>query len=129
MDFGLAKLKGSLKLTKTSSTVGTLAYMAPEQIEGKPTDARSDIFSFGVVLYEMLTGKLPFNGDFRVIRKHCIACNAALSCDVYVLHKTTLTCYLHYRKRACIIFSITHDDIFHVALGRAKCNVRQIFCI
>jgi serine/threonine protein kinase len=50
MDFGLAKLKGSLKLTKTSSTVGTLAYMAPEQIEGGEVDARSDIFSFGVVL-------------------------------------------------------------------------------
>jgi serine/threonine protein kinase len=65
MDFGLAKLKGSLKLTKTSSTVGTLAYMAPEQIEGKPTDARSDIFSFGVVLYEMLTGKLPFSGEYE----------------------------------------------------------------
>jgi serine/threonine protein kinase len=63
MDFGLAKLKGSLKLTKTSSTVGTLAYMAPEQIEGKETDARSDIFSFGVVLYEMLTGHLPFRGE------------------------------------------------------------------
>jgi serine/threonine protein kinase len=65
MDFGLAKLKGSLKLTKTSSTVGTLAYMAPEQIEGKATDARSDIFSFGVVLYEMLTGKLPFHGEYE----------------------------------------------------------------
>jgi serine/threonine protein kinase len=65
MDFGLAKLKGSLKLTKTSSTVGTLAYMAPEQIEGKLTDARSDIFSFGVVLYEMLAGKLPFSGEYE----------------------------------------------------------------
>jgi Tol biopolymer transport system component/predicted Ser/Thr protein kinase len=65
MDFGLAKLKGSLKLTKTSSTVGTLAYMAPEVIEGKETDARSDIFSFGVLLYEMLTGKLPFKGEYE----------------------------------------------------------------
>jgi len=63
MDFGLAKLKGSLKLTKTSSTVGTLAYMAPEQIQGGEVDARSDIFSFGVVVYEMLTGKLPFKGE------------------------------------------------------------------
>jgi len=63
MDFGLAKLKGSLKLTKTSSTVGTLAYMAPEQIQGGEIDARSDIFSFGVVLFEMLTGKLPFRGE------------------------------------------------------------------
>src|ERR1041385_3645694 len=63
MDFGLAKLKGSLKLTRTSSTVGTLAYMAPEQLQGEEVDGRSDIFSFGVVLFEMLTGKLPFRGD------------------------------------------------------------------
>jgi serine/threonine protein kinase/Tol biopolymer transport system component len=63
MDFGLAKLKGSLKLTKTSSTIGTLAYMSPEQIRGEQVDARSDIFSFGIVLYEMLTGCLPFRGE------------------------------------------------------------------
>lgn len=63
MDFGLAKLKGSLKLTKTASTVGTIAYMAPEQIQGGEVDARSDIFSFGVVLFEMLTGRLPFRGE------------------------------------------------------------------
>ncbi len=63
MDFGLAKLKGSLKLTRTSSTVGTLAYMAPEQIQGGEVDARSDIFSFGIVLYEMLTGRTPFRGE------------------------------------------------------------------
>ncbi len=63
MDFGLAKLKGSIKLTKASSTVGTLAYMAPEQIQGGEVDARSDIFSFGVVLFEMLTGILPFKGE------------------------------------------------------------------
>ncbi len=63
MDFGLAKFKGSLKLTKTSSTVGTLAYMAPEQIQGGEVDARSDIFSFGVLLFEMLTGHLPFRGE------------------------------------------------------------------
>jgi len=64
MDFGLAKLKGSLKLTKTSSTVGTLAYMAPEQIQGGEVDARSDIFSFGIVMYEMLSrGQRPFRGE------------------------------------------------------------------
>ncbi len=63
MDFGLAKLKGSLKLTKSSSTVGTLAYMSPEQIQGGEADIRSDIFSFGVVLYEMLTGHMPFRGE------------------------------------------------------------------
>ena len=63
MDFGLAKLKGSLKLTKASSTVGTLGYMAPEHIQGGEADARSDIFSFGVVLFELLSGQLPFRGE------------------------------------------------------------------
>ncbi len=63
MDFGLAKIKGSLKLTRTSSILGTLGYMAPEQIQGGEVDARSDIFAFGVVLFEMLTGRLPFRGD------------------------------------------------------------------
>jgi serine/threonine protein kinase/Tol biopolymer transport system component len=72
MDFGLAKLKGSLKLTQTSSTVGTLAYMAPELIEGKEVDARSDIFSFGVVLYELLTGYLPFRGDHEAAMMYSI---------------------------------------------------------
>ena len=63
MDFGLAKLKGSSRLTKTSSTIGTLAYMAPEQIQGEDIDARSDIFSFGVVLFESLAGRMPFRGE------------------------------------------------------------------
>ena len=65
MDFGLAKLKGATKLTKTRSTLGTLAYMSPEQAQGEEVDYRSDIFSFGVVLYELLTGKLPFGGEHQ----------------------------------------------------------------
>jgi TolB-like protein/Tfp pilus assembly protein PilF/predicted Ser/Thr protein kinase len=63
MDFGLAKVKGATKLTKAGSTLGTAAYMSPEQAEGEEVDHRSDIFSFGVVLYELLTGKLPFKGE------------------------------------------------------------------
>jgi serine/threonine protein kinase/Flp pilus assembly protein TadD len=63
MDFGLAKLKGVTKLTKTGSTLGTVAYMSPEQAQGMTVDQRSDIFSFGVVLYEMTTGQLPFKGE------------------------------------------------------------------
>ncbi|MFI5252955.1 MAG: protein kinase [Bacteroidota bacterium] len=63
MDFGLAKLEGATKLTKTGSTIGTAAYMSPEQARGEDADGRSDIFSFGVVLYEMLTGRLPFRGE------------------------------------------------------------------
>ena len=72
MDFGLAKLKGSLKLTRSSSTVGTLAYMAPEQIQGGEVDARSDIFAFGVLLFEMLTGKLPFRGEHEAAMMYSI---------------------------------------------------------
>ncbi|MGA2623718.1 MAG: protein kinase [Bacteroidota bacterium] len=62
-DFGLAKLKGGTKLTKTGSTLGTAAYMSPEQAQGLEVDQRSDIFSFGVVLYELLTSRLPFRGE------------------------------------------------------------------
>ncbi len=63
MDFGLAKLKGVTKLTREGTTVGTLRYMSPEQVLGRSVDRRSDIFSMGVVLYEMITGRLPFSGE------------------------------------------------------------------
>ncbi len=64
MDFGLAKIKGGTLLTKTGTTVGTAAYMSPEQARGGEVDQQSDIWSLGIVLYEMLTGKLPFNSDY-----------------------------------------------------------------
>ncbi len=72
MDFGLAKLKGMDNLTKAGSTVGTMAYMSPEQIQGQEVDHRSDIFSFGVVLYEMLTGVTPFRGEHEAAMMYSI---------------------------------------------------------
>jgi len=76
LDFGIAAFSptevslpaiddptGSLALTKPGTVLGTVQYMSPEQVEGKPGDFRSDIFALGILLYEMATGKLPFRGD------------------------------------------------------------------
>ncbi|MBI5869285.1 MAG: protein kinase, partial [candidate division Zixibacteria bacterium] len=62
MDFGLAKLRGVSRLTKEGSTLGTIGYMSPEQVQGLDTDHRTDIFSLGVVLYELLAGQMPYQG-------------------------------------------------------------------
>jgi non-specific serine/threonine protein kinase len=65
MDFGLAKVRGGAKLTLEQSTLGTAPYMSPEQARGEDVDHRTDVFSLGVLLYEMLTGQLPFKGDYQ----------------------------------------------------------------
>src|SRR5437879_10606673 len=63
MDFGIARSGTDLGLTVTGTTVGSLAYMSPEQVKCEPIDARSDLYSVGVSLYEMVTGQIPFKGD------------------------------------------------------------------
>jgi serine/threonine-protein kinase len=65
MDFGLAKIAGASTLTKTGATLGTVPYMSPEQARGEKADHRSDIWSFGAVLYEMVTGQIPFKSQYN----------------------------------------------------------------
>src|SRR5258708_32901674 len=77
MDFGIAKTGGSV--TSTGQVLGTPNYMSPEQVKGKTLDGRSDLFSFGVVLYEMLTGEKPFAGEiattiiYKIVNQNPIA--------------------------------------------------------
>ncbi len=65
LDFGLASLTGRSKLTKTGTTMGTPAYMAPEQLEGRNVDRRADVWALGCVMYEMLPQKSPFEADYE----------------------------------------------------------------
>jgi TolB-like protein/Tfp pilus assembly protein PilF len=73
LDFGLAKLRGVSKVTSEASTLGTINYMSPEQARGEDVDGRSDIFSLGAVIYEMIAGRPPFKADYAPALLYAIA--------------------------------------------------------
>jgi serine/threonine protein kinase len=72
MDFGIARMQTDRRLTQTGHTVGSLFYMSPEQIKGAQPDPRSDLYSLGITMYEMVTGRRPFEGtsDFSIMAAH-----------------------------------------------------------
>lgn len=71
-DFGIAKFVGATRLTSTGQTMGTVRYMSPEQVRGRAADARSDLYSLGITLYEALAGRCPFDGEsqFDIMQQH-----------------------------------------------------------
>ncbi len=95
-DFGVARMQDSGDVTRTQGTmVGTLKYMSPEQVQGRPVDARADLFAAGIVLYQLLTGKRPFDGDsdFAVIQQvvgHSPAAPSSLNPDLPVAVDTVV---------------------------------------
>ncbi len=145
MDFGLAKsAKGDDDLTQSGATVGSFRYMAPEQILNQPIDARTDLYAFGILLYQMMTGKLPFDasaqggGEFEImekqVREHPVSpheLNRSLPLEISDLILRLLAKNPNDRPASCalvhqeldIIVSHLADNIMAPGLSKASVNI------
>jgi tRNA A-37 threonylcarbamoyl transferase component Bud32 len=123
MDFGIAKIVGSTKLTVTGQTMGTVRFMAPEQVRGKNIDHRADLYSLGVTLYQALTGQTPFDGEthFDIMRKHLTDLPPAPSTLVQLPTELDGVLLRSLEKRADARFQTA--DEFRQALERVPVDV------
>jgi eukaryotic-like serine/threonine-protein kinase len=130
MDFGLALVKGLQRLTRSSGTAGTIAYMSPEQIEGKEVDGRADIFSFGVVLYELLTGHLPFTGENPAAVIHAILNQAPTPIPTYRQVQPEITALVEHALEKQVenriqSFQDVNNELERIREGKAKISAKK----
>ncbi|PID37990.1 MAG: hypothetical protein CSA65_00830 [Proteobacteria bacterium] len=125
MDFGIAKMVGSTKLTVTGQTMGTVRFMAPEQVRGKNIDHRADLYSLGVTLYQAVTGQTPFDGDthFDIMRKHLTDLPPAPSTLVELPSELEAVLLKSLEKRAEARFQTA--DEFRRALARVPADIED----
>lgn len=126
-DFGIAKaLDSDVSLTKTDNVVGTPLYMSPEQSMGQDIDGRSDVYALGVMLYEMLTGKLPYTGDtpMAVLLKHIndpvpsiIAADSDLPTSVDLVIGKAMAKEREYRFQSATELAEALEDAYRVSIG------------
>jgi TonB family protein len=127
LDFGIAKLaEGDTQhLTRTGTTIGTVGYMAPEQLNGEPIDFRADVFSFGVLAYELLSYTRPFEGDtvsrvfYRILNEDPPALTQIAADVPPALEQIVLRCLAKRPERRYGSFRTILDDLRRVATGEA----------